>query len=153
MLGIAFQLDFVTSFCREYGAWICPKNGTRTAELVQQQQQEESLESTKAVDESFPLFFGRDPCIYSAPNTTALCSRYVHLTLKCCAVLRSICCIMQLVLLWCYSLQWHWQLGGWQVHSPNNPTHGPSSSPFPPFFHFCHFHHFHHFDHHQFCLF
>ena len=57
----------------------------------------------------FSAFFGRDPCIYSAPNTTALCSRYVHLTLECSAVLRSICCIMQLVLLWCYSLQWHWQ--------------------------------------------
>ena len=57
----------------------------------------------------FSAFFSRDPCIYSAPNTTALCSRYVHLTLECCAVLRSICCIMQLVLLCCYSLQWHWQ--------------------------------------------
>ena len=109
MLGIAFLLDFVTSFCREYGAaWIWPKNGTRTAELVQQRQRRRAWR-VRGAGRKFSAFFGRDPCIYSAPNTTALCSRYVHLTLECCAVLRSICCIMQLVLLWCYSLQWHWQ--------------------------------------------
>ena len=66
MLGIAFLvlLDFVRSFCQEYGAArvarIWPKNGTRTAEeLVQRQRRSlPVLERVRFAFESFPLFFG-----------------------------------------------------------------------------------------------
>ena len=68
--GGGVQLDFVTSFCREYGATpgcaadavVGQKKGTRTAELVQPAKEE----STRW-DERFPLF----PAIFSAPNTAA----------------------------------------------------------------------------------
>ena len=91
MLGIAFQLDFVTSFCREYGAWIWPKNGTRTAELVQKRQQRSCWpagEYASVLDESFPFFWPRPVHLFQTPNTTALCARFVHLKS---AVLRRIC--------------------------------------------------------------
>ena len=72
MLGIAFLLlDFVRSFCGESGAaWICPKNGTRTAELVQKRQQRSCWpagEYASALDESFPLFLAATRAFI--PNT------------------------------------------------------------------------------------
>ena len=93
MLGIAFLLlDFVRSFCGGSGAaWICPKNGTRTAELVQKRQQRSCWpagEYASALDESFPFFWPRPVHLFQTPNTTALCARFVHLKS---AVLRRIC--------------------------------------------------------------
>ena len=127
MMGLAFLLlDFVRSFCQEYGAaWNWPKNWTRTAELVQKQQQQRRSwpagEYASALDESFLRFFW--------PRPVHLFDTKHHCTL--CKICTSYNCNAEEDLLSVQLVQWHWQ--SVVASAPNNPTHCPSLSPFSPF--------------------
>ena len=145
MLGLAFLLlDFVRSFCQEYGAaWNWPKNGTRTAELVQKQQRQRRSwpagEYASALDESFLRFFWPRPVhLFDTKHHCTLCK--ICTSYNCNAMLRVICYPCS----WCNDIGSQW----WQVHQ----TIQLIAHLCHHFHHFHHFHHVHHFHHFHLCL-